>query len=226
VINFDYSLLYQSPTPFQPRAGKAAPSPPWSVGNVAKPQSELLRIALASRQLIDVEGQRRKLGASSGDFPELFALYNGFTSMDALAKRADAKGLGAIELKQLERRFAAGMKEIGSVVDGLDLEKLKLIRGEAAEKARTGAGVPRDTPEYRTGVVHRGDRDAGRRGLDRARSSSPSPSRPRPWSSPPRTSSAGLRRRPSSPARRRKRSASTWPRWAARRARWAPSSTI
>ncbi|MBW3559886.1 MAG: transcriptional regulator [Proteobacteria bacterium] len=161
MINFDYNLLYPSAAPFNPsRSGKAAPRPPWATNLKEPPQSELLKAVLNSRKLIDLEAQNKRLGKESGDFPELFALYNGLNSLDILAKRADAKGVSSIEIKQLERRFAAGLKELGPFIDTLDLDKLQLIRGEVAERARTGAGVRRDTPEYRTGVVHRGDRDA------------------------------------------------------------------
>jgi hypothetical protein len=159
-MKFDYNLLIPSSTTYSPPAKRRAPSPPWDVNVVTPPQSEVVKIALRNRELIDVARQEKRLGARSEDYAELFALYNGLTFMDALAKRADAKGVSPTELKQLERRFASGMKEVGAFVDGLALSKLKLIRGEAAESARTGAGVPRTTPEYATEVVHRGDRDA------------------------------------------------------------------
>lgn len=160
VFNFDYSLLYPTYTPLQPRAGKAAPSPPWDVKAVTPPQSELVKKALAARTLIDTLSQEKKIGKDSGDYAELFALYNGLTSLDALAKRADAKGVSSVEAARLERRFQAGMKEVGAYVDGLKLDEMKLIRGDVREQARSDAGVRRLTPEYRTAAIHTGERDA------------------------------------------------------------------
>ena len=98
MINFDLSVLYPSTTPYKPPT-KVAPKPPWDVRATVTPQSELVKTALASRSLIDAAGQDRRLGKEAGDYAELFALYGGLNSLEALAKRADAKGVTSTELR-------------------------------------------------------------------------------------------------------------------------------
>jgi len=168
VISFDYGLLFPTYTP--PLLGgagaKRAPSPPWDVGKKAPEPSVLLRNAMSSRPLIDLSRVKAGMPGADEDYAELFALYNGLTSLETLVARADAKGVPAYEQRQLERRFAKGMTEIGAYVDKLKLDQLRLVRGEVSERARGAAGVPRGAAQLVTEPMHRGASTDPIAGLD------------------------------------------------------------
>ena len=158
MISFDYSFLL---THYQTRYGGGAapaaakaPEPPWSTES--KP-SELVKAALEGRKILDVSGAKNALPGAEEDYAELFALYGALNTLHAVAGRADQKAVPTIERTLLERRFASGMDEVRSFLQGLKLDKLKLVQGDVAEKMKTEVGVKRDLAEYATGVVHRGD---------------------------------------------------------------------
>ncbi|MDP8915732.1 MAG: transcriptional regulator [Pseudomonadota bacterium] len=172
MISLDYSFLLTPPTLYGPsgvRPGaKKAPSPPWAPNAPTPKPSELLKQALSSRPLFDVGKVKAGLPGAEEDYAELFALYNGLTSMEALVQRMDAKGVTGFERRQVERRFAAAMKEVGGFVDKLKLDQLKMVRGDVVDQTRSKAGVERLAPEYTTGVIHVGAADAPITGLDGA----------------------------------------------------------
>jgi hypothetical protein len=159
VINFDYSVLL---THYQNRSGGGAvpggtikaPEPPWR--GDSKP-NELVRAALDGKPILDLRNPKNPLKGAEEDYGELFALYGAMDTLKALAERADAKGVSPVERQLLKRRFTTGMAQVDQFLNGLKLDKLKLVRGDVAEKLKTGVSVGRDVAEYATGVVHRGD---------------------------------------------------------------------
>jgi hypothetical protein len=141
-------------------ARKTVPTAPWEATAKAPPVSDLVKSVLAGRKFIQPDSVQLDLpGANPADYKALFGLYQGLNALNALAERANAKGVGTTELAQLERRFAAGMKETDAFLDTLELEQLRLIRGEPMTTAKTATGVKRDRAEYVTGMVHAGRMD-------------------------------------------------------------------
>lgn len=168
MTSIDFNLLFPTNTP-SPASGaaarKRAPKPPWDVSVKEAPVNEQVRAALRTRTLIAVGKVKAGLPGAEEDYSELFALYNGLSTLDALTQRMDVKGVLDSERRQIERRFAEGMREVGAYVDKLKLDKLKLVRGEVVESARSLGGVRRDRPQHTTGVMHRGTADAAIAGL-------------------------------------------------------------
>ena len=159
MISFDYSLLLgQYQTRYgggaAPGAPLKAPEPPWQADS--KP-NELVRAALGGKPILDLRQGGAPLKGAEEDYGELFALYKALDTLKAIAERADAKGVDTIERSLLKRRFATGMSDVEEFLNGVKLDKLKLVRGDVAEKLKTGVGLKRDIAEYTTGVVHRGD---------------------------------------------------------------------
>ena len=159
MISFDYSvLLSQYRSRYgggaSPATAVKAPEPPWS--GESKP-SELVRAALAGKPILDLRKGANPLKGAEADYGHMFALYTALDTLKAIAERADAKGLSPIERSMLQRRFDTGMGQVEQFMNGVKLDQLKLVRGDVAEKLKTGVAVKRDTAEYATGVVHRGD---------------------------------------------------------------------
>lgn len=139
---------------------KAQPTPPWSTSVKAPEQSALLRAALGGRDFINERAAQLDVKGASADYQKLFALYQGLESMNALANRAAAKGVGALELAQLNKRFAAGMAEISKWLPGADFNDIRVVQGTSSSTSKSTAAVPRDSAISVTGPIHEGSPDA------------------------------------------------------------------
>ncbi|WP_420479661.1 transcriptional regulator [Brevundimonas sp. FT23028] len=135
------------------------PTPPWSSSAKAPEQSALLRAALGGRSFINEGAAQLDVKGASADYKKLFALYQGLESMNALVNRAGTKGVGALELSQLERRFAAGLSEISKWIPSADLEGIRLVQGTSSTTSKTTAAVARDSAISVTGPIHEGSPD-------------------------------------------------------------------
>ena len=159
MINFDYNLLlsqFQSKTGAAGSTAKKAPTAPWTPGARPPAASERVRAALDGKPILDVAGARKKLPKSEEDYAELFALYNALETLKAMAQRSDSKDVGRAERTLIDRKFALGMKDVSAFIETVEFDKLKLARGAVTQSVKTGVGVRRDQPEYKTGIVHRG----------------------------------------------------------------------
>ena len=140
---------------------KAQPTAPWSTAlqaSAAKPDA-VLRAALGGRAFINEDAAQLDVKGASADYKKLFALYQGLDSLNALANRASTKGVSATELALVQKRFAAGMAEIGSYLTKADFEALRLVQGTSSVTSKTTAAVPRDSANSITGPIHEGSLD-------------------------------------------------------------------
>ncbi|MGV9008487.1 transcriptional regulator [Brevundimonas sp.] len=141
-------------------AAKKQPTPPWSTTVETPKASDLVRAALGGRKLINEGAAQLDVKSASADYRKLFALYQGLETLNALTNRASTKGVGALELSQLDKRFGAGLSEIGSWLTSSDFDAIRLAQGTAAATSKTSAAVPRDSAISITGPIHEGSPDA------------------------------------------------------------------
>ena len=135
---------------------KKQPTPPWSSDAAAPEAGGLVRAALGGRRFINEGEARLDLKGASEDYRKLFALYQGLETLNALANRAGVKGVSARELTQLNRRFTAGMAEVGAYLSSTALDGVRLVQGAVASTSRATAGVLKDSAAYVTAPVHEG----------------------------------------------------------------------
>lgn len=140
-------------------AAKKQPTPPWSTSAVAPKADALVRAALGGRSFINEDAARLDVKSASADYRKLFALYQGLDTLNALANRAAAKGVGALELAQLNKRFAAGIGEVGSWLSSADFDGVRMVQGTASSISKTSAGVARDSAVSVTAPIHEGSPD-------------------------------------------------------------------
>ena len=168
-INNGYLLGLFGGTAFTPssstsavlnRAARKQPTPPWSSTVQPQAQDAILRAALGGRKLINEDAAKLDLSSASPDYRKLFALYQGLDTLNALTNRAAAKSVGLLELAQLDKRFAAGMAEVGSWLASADFEGVRLAQGTAKTTSKTTAGVQRDSAISITAAVHEGSPDS------------------------------------------------------------------
>jgi len=141
------------------RAARKQPTPPWS-STVAPPQADaLVRAALGGQKFINESAARLDVKSASADYRKLFALYQGLNTLNALVNRSTTKGVGGTELALLDKRFSAGLAEIGSWLSGADFDAIRMVQGTSRMTSKTTAAVPRDSANSITGPIHEGSTD-------------------------------------------------------------------
>lgn len=140
---------------------KAQPTAPWtSAGQATAPKADaLVRQALGGRKFVNEDAALLDVKGASADYKKLFALYQGLDTLNALANRASTKGLSSTELALVQKRFAAGLEEIGAYLPKADFEALRLVQGTSTSVSKTTAAVPRDSANSITGPIHEGALD-------------------------------------------------------------------
>ncbi|KQY70223.1 MULTISPECIES: hypothetical protein [unclassified Brevundimonas] len=141
------------------QATKKQPTPPWSSTAVAPKQDALVRAALGGRKFIDEGAAQLDLKSASVDYRKLFALYQGLDTLNALTNRAATKGVSALELTQLNKRFTAGVGEVGTWLSAAGFDDIRMVQGTTRTTSKTTAAVPRDSAVSITGPIHEGSTD-------------------------------------------------------------------
>ncbi len=142
------------------RAARQQPTPPWSTSVEPPKPDALVRAALGGRKFINEDAAQLDVKNASADYRKLFALYQGLDTLNALVNRARTKGVSQLELTQLNKRFSAGLAEIGSWLSAADFDAIRLVQGTSKMTSKTTAAVPRDSARSLTGPIHEGSIDS------------------------------------------------------------------
>jgi hypothetical protein len=142
------------------QAARKQPTPPWST-SVDPPKADaLVRAALGGRNFINEDAARLDVKTATADYRKLFALYQGLDTLNALVNRSATKGVGALELAQLDKRFSAGLTEIGSWLSASEFDDIRMVQGTSKMTSKTTGAVPRDSANSITGPIHEGSVDS------------------------------------------------------------------
>lgn len=149
-----------SPTSAFAQAAKKQPTPPWS--STVKPQAQdaILRAAMSGRKIINEDAAQLDVASASADYRKLFALYQGLDTLNALTNRASTKSIGKLELAQLEKRFSAGLNELGGWLGKADFDSIRMAQGTATAISKTTGGVQRASAVSITAPIHEGSPDS------------------------------------------------------------------
>jgi hypothetical protein len=140
---------------------KSQPTAPWSTAAQAtapKPDA-LVRAALGGRAFVNEGNAQLDVKGASSDYRKLFAVYQALETLTALANRAAVKGLTSTDLALVQKRFSAGLAEVGTYLGKAEFEALRLVQGTSSSVSKTTAAVPRDSSNSVTGAVHEGSLD-------------------------------------------------------------------
>nr|MBF0665513.1 transcriptional regulator [Brevundimonas sp.] len=141
------------------KAARKQPTPPWSSSAEPPKADALVRAALGGRKFINEGAAQLDVKNASADYRKLFALYQGLDTLNALVNRSRTTGVGALELTQLDKRFSAGLAEIGSWLSNAEFDALRMVQGTSRTTSKTTAAVPRDSARSITGPIHEGSID-------------------------------------------------------------------
>lgn len=133
-----------------------APTAPWATNSPYLRASDLVKNALLGKRFIDENAAKLDLTGASEDYKKLFSLYQGLNTLYGVAEQAAAKRVSALDLAKFTRVFDRGLAETNAYADSLNLEQLRLTRGEVGLSAKTAVGVPKTKAEYTTSTLHTG----------------------------------------------------------------------
>jgi len=136
-------------------AKQYAPTPPWSSSSNAPRESALVQHALSGLPFINQNAAQLDMPGASEDYRSLFSLYQGLNTLYGLADQASGKTVSSYQLAQYQKAFQAGMTQVTSYVNGLNLDNIRITQG-AVNTTATGAAVPNQPTVYTTKVLHTG----------------------------------------------------------------------
>ena len=139
------------------KAKKTQPTAPWSSTTTPAKASDLVRAALGGRRLIDEGNISLDLAGASTDYRKMFALYQGLTTLGALADRAGVKGIASSEATLLAKRFGDGLAEMSVYLKTASFEDVRLVQGVSKTSVKSTYALERAPTSFVTAPLHDGD---------------------------------------------------------------------
>lgn len=138
----------------------AAPTPPWYSTPTAAQTSALVTAALDGASIINPNAAKINVANASPNYKNLFALYQGLSTLKDLATQAAQTGETSGQIAQLQTAFASGLAQVQSYLGTAPFNGFKVTEGSDNAEQTTTAGVFKETDVYTTGTVYTGDQNA------------------------------------------------------------------
>ena len=165
------TITEAAPTSTAP-TGPTGPTPPWSVSTPAStpastssttisPQAtSLMQSLLAGGKLINpTAAQLSGVGSdptATANYRNLFALYQGLTNLQTIAKAATAKNLSASQTQQLQQAFQTGMQQVQTYLGGQPFKGFQLYQTAPEATAASALAIPVQSATYTTDPLYQG----------------------------------------------------------------------
>lgn len=144
-------------------AAKTQPTAPWQASTETATVSALTRSVLNGARFINPSAAKLDApasSASSSDYRNLFALYQGLSALSGLAGQASAKTVATSTLAGLQSRFAAGLGEVSDFLASAPFKAFSVADAKSAATAQSTVGAQREVDGYTTPPLFSGARDA------------------------------------------------------------------
>ena len=138
----------------------AAPTPPWDSTPTAAQTSALVTAALDGAAFINPNAAKINVANASPNYKNLFALYQGLSTLKDLASQAAKPGETAGQVTQLQTAFANGLAQVQSYLAASPFNGFKVSSGSDSTQQTTTAGISKETDVYKTGTIYSGDPNA------------------------------------------------------------------
>ncbi len=143
-----------------------APRAPWAVG-VSQPKDEaLVESALGGAAFFDTGAAQFADAGVEGDYARLFALHSGLKKLSALAEALEADKLNGARRTRLEDVVTRGKEELDAFFKAETFSDVRVALGDRTDKAASKLGVPVQSEDYITGLIHKGGLTDKLLGLD------------------------------------------------------------
>lgn len=139
-----------------PTGKSQAPTVPWTSRSTMPKEAELVKNVLDGKRFINSNNVKLDVAGASEDYAKIYSLYQGFNALSGLAKKMQEDGISDLEKAKVQRRFDAGMGEVGSYLSTTKYDHLKLIQGQLTENLKSSIGTPRNNPVYKADHIHQG----------------------------------------------------------------------
>ncbi len=91
-------------------------------------------------------------GSANSDYQNLFALYQGLTSLQTLANAAST-GVGATQTAQLQKAFSSGLNQVQSFLTANPFKEFEVGDGTVTARDQSTVGSPEENDTYVTGLT-------------------------------------------------------------------------
>jgi hypothetical protein len=147
------------------RAKDAPLTEVWTPG-ISPSDAGLVDRAFANRAFFDINAKLYSDLGATGDYRRLFALYNGVSTLKALASQAGDSELSNAARTQTMAQFSRGLTELSAFLETQKFDDIRLSQGDRVDKAQSTLALPVRSEDYTTGVIHRGGLYSTVSGLD------------------------------------------------------------
>ena len=135
---------------------KPAPSPPWYLTPTAAQVSALVTAALNGAPIINLNATKIDVAGASPNYKNLFALYQGLSTLKDLAAQAAKPGQSTGQVALLQKAFTNGLAQIQNYLGTSPFSGFTVAQGSDSAQQSTN-GVLAETDVYSTGTVYAGD---------------------------------------------------------------------
>lgn len=143
-------------------AAKTQPTAPWQASTQKATVSALTRSVLNGARFINPGAAKLDAPASSAsstDYRNLFALYQGLSALSGIAGQASAKSVPSSTLAGLQTRFTAGLGEVSDFLAGSPFQAFSVADAKSAATAQSTVGAAREVDGYTAATLFSGPRD-------------------------------------------------------------------
>ena len=140
------------------QAAGSAPTAPWSTGVTTATLTTAATRVLNGGRFVDPSAAKLDVATKNTDYKNLFALYQGLTSLEGLAQSAQSATLSAADRLRLQSKFADGLAQVQSFVAGSPspFKTITVTPGSAAATVTSVSGVKAEDDSYVTGTLATG----------------------------------------------------------------------
>ncbi|HUZ11551.1 MAG TPA: hypothetical protein VMU93_01705 [Caulobacteraceae bacterium] len=133
---------------------KYAPTPPWDASVTQPKEPQRVQAALRGQPFVNPSAAQLDLAGASGDYRNLFALYQGLQTLYSVADQASGAHVSSFQLDQLSAAFKTGLAQVQAFAGQTDFSKLRLTTGTTAASETSAASTPEQATSYRTAALN------------------------------------------------------------------------
>jgi hypothetical protein len=93
---------------------------------------------------------------ATGNYRNLFALYQGLNNLQSIAQAATAKNLSDTQVQQLQKAFQAGLQQVQTYLGSDPFKGFQVYQTQPTASASTTLAIPKETDAYTTDPLYQG----------------------------------------------------------------------
>ncbi len=129
-------------------------------------ESDLTTSVLSGARFIKSSNALSNVTGASADYTKLFTLYQGLAALEGLANKATDSNISAYALAQVQRRFTAGLAEVGGYIGETKYDHLALNAGTLTNQLKNDVGAARTDSTYTAPDIQTGSASTAARAFE------------------------------------------------------------